>query len=349
MFFSKEDARGVKQPHDDPLVIMLTIEGFNTRRIFVDNGSFADIIYLSTFQQLRLDPKRLRPFESPLVSFSGDRVYPKDIVTLTITVGSYPWQLTRQMDFLVVDCPSSYNMIVGRPSLNRWKTTTSTYFLKVKFPTENGVGEVKGDQVLARECYQAMLAAKENHTWMINEREEDKAEALKIVELVEGETTKKTRIGTDLSPEMKMRLVRFFKENMDVFAWSHEDMPSISPKVIQHRLNVDPEKKPVQQRRRVFALELNQAITKEVNKLLSAGFIREVYYPDWLANVVIVKKANGKWRMSNLSEANPISVMTNQPIKKSMNKLEVAGRMIQWVIKLSQFNIEYHLRTTINV
>ena len=74
-------------------------------------------------------------------------------------------------------------------------------------------------------------------------------------------------------------------------------MLGISMKVIQHRLNVDPEKKLVQQRRRVFTPERNQAITDEVNKLLLAGFIQEVYYPDWLANVVLVKKANGKWRM----------------------------------------------------
>ena len=154
------DARGVKQPHNDPLVIMLTIEGFNTKRILVDNGSSADIIYLPAFQQLKLDPKRLRPFDSPLVSFSGDRVYPRGIVTLTVMVGTYPVQLTCQLDFLVVDCPSSYNVIVGRPTLNKWKAAMSTYCLKVKFPTDNGVGEVKGDQVLARECYQAVLAAK---------------------------------------------------------------------------------------------------------------------------------------------------------------------------------------------
>ena len=61
----------------------------------MDNGSFANIIYLSAFQQLKLDPGRLRPFDSPLVSFSGDRVYPKSIVTLTVTVGSHPRQLTR--------------------------------------------------------------------------------------------------------------------------------------------------------------------------------------------------------------------------------------------------------------
>ena len=72
---------------------------------------------------------------------------------------------------------------------------------------ENGVGEVKRDQVLARECYQAVLVAKENHTWMIEEREEDKVEALGEVELVEGKTTKTTRIGMTLSPEMKSMLV----------------------------------------------------------------------------------------------------------------------------------------------
>ena len=165
MSFNEANARGVRQPHNDPLVIMLNIEGFNTKRILVDNGSSADIIYFLAFQQLKLDEKRLRPFESPLVSFSGDRVYPKSIITLTVTVGTHPRQLTHQLDFLVVDCPSSYNVIIGRPTLNRWKVATSTYCLKVKFPTDNGVGEVKGDQVLARECYQAILAVKENHTW----------------------------------------------------------------------------------------------------------------------------------------------------------------------------------------
>ena len=150
MFFNKADARGVKQPHNDPLVIMLNIEEFNTKRILVDSGSSSDIIYLPAFQQLKLDPKRLRPFESPFVSFNGDRIYPRSIVTLTVTVGTQLRQLTHQLDFLVVDCPSSYNVIIGRPTLNRWKAATSTYCLKVKFPIDNGVGEVRGDQILAK-------------------------------------------------------------------------------------------------------------------------------------------------------------------------------------------------------
>ena len=86
-------------------------------------------------------------------------------------------------------------------------------------------------------------------------------------------------------------------------------MPGISTKVIQQKLNVDPEKKPIQQRRWVFTPKQNQAITNKVNKLLSAGFIQEVYYPDWLANVVLMKNANGKWRMcvdfTNLNKTCP--------------------------------------------
>ena len=224
---------------------MLMIEGFNIRRILVDNASSTNIIYLSSFQQLKLDLGRLRPFESPLISFSGDRVYPKGIVTLTVIVGSYPQQLTHQLDFLVVDCPSSYNVIIRRPTLNRWKVATSTYCLKVKFPMENGVGEVKGDHVLASECYQIVLAAKENHTWMIEEKEEEKVEALETMELVDGEPTKTTRIGTTISTDMKKKLVQLLKENLDIFAWSHENMPGISTEIIQHKLNVDLEKKSV--------------------------------------------------------------------------------------------------------
>ena len=101
---------------------------------------------------------------------------------------------------------------------------------------------------MARECYQAVLAAKENHMLMIEEKEVEKVEALETMELIDREPTKTTRIRMTLSLEMRTRLVQFLKENMDIFAWIHEDMPDISTKVIQYRLNMDPEKKPIQQR-----------------------------------------------------------------------------------------------------
>ena len=74
-------------------------------------------------------------------------------------------------------------------------------------------------------------------------------------------------------------------------------MPGIDPSVITHRLNVYPLAKSVHQKKRIFATEWDNAIKEEVQKLTIIEFIREDYYLDWLAKVVMVKKANGKWRM----------------------------------------------------
>ena len=74
-------------------------------------------------------------------------------------------------------------------------------------------------------------------------------------------------------------------------------MPGIDPSVMVHRLNVSPSFTFICQKKRVFTLERDQAIAEEVHKLQLANFIKEVYYPNWLANLVMVKKASGKWRM----------------------------------------------------
>ena len=89
----------------------------------------------------------------------------------------------------------------------------------------------------------------------------------------------------------------FLKEHKDVFAWFHEDMPGINPSVIIHRLNVDPPHMPVIQKHHRFNPERYTTIIKEVDKLLKAKFIREAHYPEWLANVIMVKQPNEKWRI----------------------------------------------------
>ena len=111
--FSKKDTHGVRQPHDDPLLIILRMEEFNIYQVLVNNESSVDIIYLPAFQQMKLSKERLRPFTSPLVSFTGDRVIPKGVVKLTIIRGTYLAQVSKEIDFLMVDCLSTYNVILG--------------------------------------------------------------------------------------------------------------------------------------------------------------------------------------------------------------------------------------------
>uniref|UniRef100_A0A2N9GA19 Uncharacterized protein n=1 Tax=Fagus sylvatica TaxID=28930 RepID=A0A2N9GA19_FAGSY len=134
-------------------------------------------------------------------------------------------------------------------------------------------GELKGDQATARECYYfASLGPETRHqTIAINEGQKliESTEKLEVVVLDDKKPDKTTNIGTKMDRRMRKAIIEFLKGNLDVFAWTHEDMPDIDP----------------------------SAISDEVEKVLATGFIREVYYPNWLANVVMVKKSNGKWRM----------------------------------------------------
>ncbi|CAL9026172.1 unnamed protein product, partial [Prunus brigantina] len=115
------------------------------------------------------------------------------------------------------------------------------------------------------------------------------------------------RIGTSLSPELRSDLVAFLRLNSEVFAWSYNDMPGISLDIISHRLSINPAIRPVRQKRRAYDPERYEAMKAEVDKLSSIGFIKEVDYPTWLANVVMVRKPKKGWRMcvdyTNLNRA----------------------------------------------
>ncbi|XP_075645638.1 uncharacterized protein LOC142616731 [Castanea sativa] len=275
IMFMDEDAERVHHLYDDAIVITLLIADYTTRRVLVDNGSSTNILYYPAFQQMRLGRDQLRPVNSPLVGFGGMKVQPMGIVTLRVVVGTYP-QVTKDVNFLVVDCSSSYNALIGRPTLNSWKAVMSTYHLSIKFPTEHGVGQVQGDQLASRECYLAMLATNEQvQTMNIEERKvvAETTEVLENVPLDENNPQRYTRVGTDLEKKTKHDLVQFLKKIIDVFAWSHEDMLSIDPSVITHCLNVYPSSTPIRQKKRVFAPERDNAIKEKVQKLTAAKFI----------------------------------------------------------------------------
>ena len=104
-------------------------------------------------------------------------------------------------------------------------------------------------------------------------------------------------IGSKLAEDIRSSLIRFLEQNMKVFTWKQEDMGGIKPAVITHRLNGNPSFKSVKKKRRSFSPERLKAINEEVGKLFQAKAIREVEYLEWLANVVLVKKANGKWKL----------------------------------------------------
>nr|XP_023893776.1 uncharacterized protein LOC112005710 [Quercus suber] len=107
--FSEEDARRLHHPHDDALVVSIRVGDYNVHRVLIDNGSSANILYSPAFQQMGIDRERLIPTSAPLVSFGGIRVFPIGSITLSVIVGDYPQELTRNVMFLVVDYLSAYN------------------------------------------------------------------------------------------------------------------------------------------------------------------------------------------------------------------------------------------------
>ena len=140
-------------------------------------------------------------------------------------------------------------------------------------------------------------------------------EMLEDIPLDENDPEKYTRVGVSMEEKTKQDLIQFLKKSIDVFAWSHEIMSGIDPSVITHCLNVHPSFKPVRQKKIVFAPEWDNSIKEEVQNLTIAKFIQEIYYPDWLANVVMVKKANGKWRMCvNFTDLNKVYPNDNYPL-----------------------------------
>ena len=140
-------------------------------------------------------------------------------VTLSVMVGDYPQQITKDVMFLVVDCSSAYNANLGRPTLNSWKAITSTYHLMIKFPT--GVGDLCENQVAARECYIAMLEIDGHQKTMCIGEQQAIAEPVEELEEVTFDNSRlkrMTRIGTLASWPVCQALTVFLRDNQDMFA-----------------------------------------------------------------------------------------------------------------------------------
>ncbi|XP_011100179.1 uncharacterized protein LOC105178414 [Sesamum indicum] len=305
--FGDRDAGEGIGTDNDPMVIKIDIANFTILKVLMDNGSSTDIIFKDVLSKMGLDNIKIEPAGTPLIGFGGGEVASLGTVDLPASLGEEPTRKTLMVKFLVVDMPFAYNVILGRPGLNSSRAVVSTYHLKMKFPTQHGIGEVVCDQIEAKRCYNLSLRKGEKKVKRKpQEANKDEWQTLKTgrlepvghkeVELIQGDPSKTTKIRPNLQ-QFEGVMIAFLRSNVDMFAWDPSDFRGIDPEVIVHRLNVDPSIRPVQQKKRTFGGEKNTIIEGEVNKLLRAGYVFEIQYTNWLANVVLVLKPGGKWRM----------------------------------------------------
>ena len=146
--FSDVDKQGTIQPHDDALVVTLRIGGYDVKRVMVDHGSAADIMYPDLYKGLGLKPENLTTYKSPLVSFKGKMVVPKGQIRLPVKAGAD----VVEVDFIMVDAFSPYTAIMGRPWLHSLGAVSSTLHQKVKYPSGGQVLEIVRSQSMARQC-----------------------------------------------------------------------------------------------------------------------------------------------------------------------------------------------------
>ena len=155
--FSDANLEGCQHPHDDPLIIRVVVANKTVHRVLIDNGSSANIIFAPAFDKMGIEREKLEPVNAHLRGFSGEKVLPLGSIQLVLTLGGSPCQATMTIKFLIVEAPSAYNMLLGRPSFNAIRAIPSAYHMVVKFPTKNGVGMVQGEHRIARECHLASM------------------------------------------------------------------------------------------------------------------------------------------------------------------------------------------------
>ncbi|XP_072076715.1 uncharacterized protein [Arachis hypogaea] len=141
---------------DDPVMISIQAGRLLVREVLLDPGSSADVLFYSKFQEMKLSEKAMQPSFGELVGFSGERVPIKGYIWLKITMGETPLSRTIDNQYLIVDCPSPYNIILRRPALNIFRAVVSTLHLCVKFQAQDGrIATVHSDRQQARQCYNA--------------------------------------------------------------------------------------------------------------------------------------------------------------------------------------------------
>ena len=146
--FGDEDLEGTIQPHDDSLVVTARISGFLVKRVMIDQGSGADVIYPDLFKGLELKSQDSIKYDTSLVSFDERVVIPEGQISLPLNMEGKEVMVT----FIVVNSFSLYTAILARPWIHAMGAISSTLQVKIKFPTKQGVAVIQGSQKVARQC-----------------------------------------------------------------------------------------------------------------------------------------------------------------------------------------------------
>ena len=233
--FDETDMEHVIEPQHDSLVISLPVGNCLIRRILIDNGSAVNIIMLETLQQMGLTEADMVKKSIVLVGFSGETKRTMG----EISFPTYAQGMNSLQKFLVINCQSTYNIILGRPWIHDLEAVPSTYHQVVKFPTPWGVQQIHGDQSIARECYKTCLKPTMQYKGSnVPQIVSTDPEKLTEINLTTGD--KKVLVGQDVPPEVEANLIEFLTDHLDAFAWEHEDITGISRDVMTHKLNIDP-------------------------------------------------------------------------------------------------------------
>ncbi|XP_057745896.1 uncharacterized protein LOC130964980 [Arachis stenosperma] len=158
MTFRPADINCSHTNYDDPVVISIQLGDLIVRKVLLDPGSSADVLFFATFEKMKLSTNILQPYSGDLVGFSGEQVPVLGSVWLQTTLGEQALSKTQDIQYLVVDYFSPYNVILGRPFLNRFAAIVSTFYLCVKFSVQdNVIATIHSDLHKARHCYNTSL------------------------------------------------------------------------------------------------------------------------------------------------------------------------------------------------
>ena len=165
--FSDEDFPPGDECCSGPLTVQLDISGQDVKKVLIDNGSSADIIFRHTLRRMipesRIEERNAQDLRGPLYGFGNNAVPIQGVIELPTTFGTYPREITAFVRYYIIDIASSYNVIIGRPTLFYLGAIISTPHMKVKFPTGEGPGELVSDRWASRSCYSASISLAQTH------------------------------------------------------------------------------------------------------------------------------------------------------------------------------------------